>query len=428
MKLTEKKLNVKSIILVTVILPVLVILVSSIAIIITAKSVQPGSVFTPPDNAEKAFYAPESSEEAFDRFSFFINRAVNSEILKYSGKTHIELQNIACENEEVGKLFSHISGSLNSHLEGFYEEKAIKYGEDASFIRKLLPESIPDSFLAEEEGTTTVITLTYSKVFKNMYFSTADKTALTMLMKENESVFSSSGESLIPGDVTYRLAVNNRDTRLISLEISRSYNFSSLITFTNTLSGIGSTSLSLTPVFSERYDFSYAGIEIENDILTLTENGYDTLTVIPFTESELSEDEFSLKFYSSDPAVATVDENGQVTAVALSDKPVTVSVELSYLGDVFSDSCYVYVVKQVEKVNLSETEITLKKGESKTVTAEISPDDATVKTVFFHSSDPDTAAVDDNGVITAKNTGTAVITAYSEQGFISSECRVTVTD
>ena len=43
MKLSEKKLNVKSILLITVILPVFVIVISSVAIYITAKSVQPGS-------------------------------------------------------------------------------------------------------------------------------------------------------------------------------------------------------------------------------------------------------------------------------------------------------------------------------------------------------------------------------------------------
>lgn len=428
MKLTEKKLNVRSIILVTVILPVLVILVSSIAIVFTAKTVQPGSVFTPPDNGENAYLAPETEEEALDTFSALLKNAAESGILKYSGKTFAELRDITAKNEAVGKLFSQISGSFNSRLEGFYEEKAIKYGEDASFIISLLPESIPDSFTSEENGDTAVLTLTYSKVYENMYFSGADKTALTMFMKENESVFSSSGESLVPGDVTYKLTLNKKDESIISLEISRPYSFSAVITFINTLSQIGSTSLEITPVFSERYDFSYAGIEIENDVLTLTENGYDTLPVTPFTESELSEDEFSLKFSSSDPAVATVDENGQVTAIALSDKPVTVSVELSYLGKVFSDSCLVYVVKAVEKVNISEREITLKKGESKALTAEIVPDDATVKTVFFHSSDTDIAAVDNSGAVTAKNTGTAVITAYSEQGFISSECTVTVTE
>ena len=428
MKLAEKKLNVKSIILVTVILPVLVILVSSIAIVFTAKTVQPGSVFTPLEAEENAFSAPETEEEAYNTFSELIKSAVESGILKFSGKTYAELRDIAAKNEEIGKLFSQLSGSFISHLEGFYEEKSIKYGEDASFIAGLLPQSIPDSFTSEAVGETAVITLTYSKVFKNMYFSGTDKTAVTMFMKENESVFSSSGESLVPGDVTYKLTLNKKDESIISLEISRPYSFSAVITFINTLSQIGSTSLEITPVFSERYDFSYAGIEIENDVLTLTENGYDTLTVIPFTESELSEDEFSLEFSSSDPETATVDENGQVTAVSLSDKPVTVSVKLSYLGKEFSDSCIVYAVKAVEKVKLSETEITLKKGENKTLTAKLSPDDATVKTVLFHSSDNDVASVDENGVINARNTGTAVITAYSEQGFISSECTVTVTE
>ena len=124
----------------------------------------------------------------FNNLTILLKNAAESGILKYSGSTFAELRDITAKNEAVGKLFSQISGSFNSRLEGFYEEKAIKYGEDASFIISLLPESIPDSFTSEENGDTAVLTLTYSKVFGNMYFSGADKTALTMFMKENEIV------------------------------------------------------------------------------------------------------------------------------------------------------------------------------------------------------------------------------------------------
>ena len=41
MKLTEQKLSIKSILLITILFPVLVIALSSVAIVITAKSVQP---------------------------------------------------------------------------------------------------------------------------------------------------------------------------------------------------------------------------------------------------------------------------------------------------------------------------------------------------------------------------------------------------
>ncbi len=428
MKLSEKKLNVKSILLITVILPVIVIIVSSVAIYFTAKSVQPGSVFDPAALTASEYEAPSSGKEALEEFTQYITKGINSGILKYSGKTSADTGAIECKNEEIGKILSYMSGSFASHFEGFYEENAISYGEDAAFIETLLPGSTPDSFEAAENENIITLTLTYKKVFDNMYFYGSDKKAVSMFIEENKNVFSCTAESLVPGDVVYTLQINEKTSEIMSLEIKRSYSFSFVATFTNTLSSIGSTSVSMTPAFSEKYDFSFAGISIEEDIKTLDKNGYDTLTVIPRTEENLAEDEYSLSFSSSDENIATVDENGQVTAVNESESPAVITVTLSYLGKTFTDSCEVYVVTPVEKVTLSATELSLEKGEKASLTAEVSPEDATIKTVLFHSSDEKVAKVSENGEITAVSEGTATITAYSAHGFISAECSVTVTE
>ena len=80
----------------------------------------------------------------------------------------------------------------------------------------------------------------------------------------------------------------------------------------------------------------------------------------------------------------------------------------------------------VEKVSLNKSATTLTEGESETLTATITPSNATGdKTVKWSSSNAEVAAVDSNGKVTAKKAGTAVITATSSNRKTAS-CTVTV--
>lgn len=80
----------------------------------------------------------------------------------------------------------------------------------------------------------------------------------------------------------------------------------------------------------------------------------------------------------------------------------------------------------VESVTINETELALKKGETATLTATVEPEDATDKTVTWESSAPAIATVDENGKVTAKKSGSAIITATA--GEESATCEVTVTN
>lgn len=124
---------------------------------------------------------------------------------------------------------------------------------------------------------------------------------------------------------------------------------------------------------------------------------------------------------SSDPSVATVDENGLVKAIAKGEAKITAS---SSNGK--SAECAVTVSVPVLGVTLSETEKTLDAGDSFQLTATILPADAGNKSVSWSSSADNVAEVDENGTVTAKAAGTAVITVLTADGYKEATCTVTV--
>ena len=77
-----------------------------------------------------------------------------------------------------------------------------------------------------------------------------------------------------------------------------------------------------------------------------------------------------------------------------------------------------------ESVTLSSAELSLKVGETETLTATVLPEDATEKTVTWSSSEAAVVSVED-GAVTALAEGEAVITAAC--GEVSAVCSVTVT-
>lgn len=82
--------------------------------------------------------------------------------------------------------------------------------------------------------------------------------------------------------------------------------------------------------------------------------------------------------------------------------------------------------KEVESIILSDTSVTLTVGDTKEISAEVTPDDATDKNFDWSSSDSSVISVED-GVIKAKKSGVAEVIAKTENG-IKQSCKVTVTD
>ena len=80
----------------------------------------------------------------------------------------------------------------------------------------------------------------------------------------------------------------------------------------------------------------------------------------------------------------------------------------------------------VTDVTLNKTELSLKVGGSETLTATVSPDNATNKAVTWASSDTTVATVE-NGTVTAVKAGTTTITVTTVDSTKTTTCTVTVT-
>ena len=138
-----------------------------------------------------------------------------------------------------------------------------------------------------------------------------------------------------------------------------------------------------------------------------------------YTPEDTSDDK-TVIWTSSNDEIATVDENGVVTAVADGTATITATV-----GSLTAE-CIVHVREvPLEGIDLDKTAITMNKGDkSEALVVSYNPEDTTDdKTVTWSSDDEDIATVE-NGVVTAVGAGTTTITATV--GEFAAECEVTV--
>lgn len=136
----------------------------------------------------------------------------------------------------------------------------------------------------------------------------------------------------------------------------------------------------------------------------------------------------SFDFASSDEEVATVDKDGKVKVLKAGECDITTT--LMQDGEkVTEKTTHVKAFYEVESITLDSNEGKLTVGNSHTIKATVTPDEATDKTVTWSSSDEKVATVDSNGKVTAVASGNAVITATSESNEdVKANYDVTVTD
>ncbi|NTV91390.1 MAG: Ig domain-containing protein, partial [Clostridiales bacterium] len=127
---------------------------------------------------------------------------------------------------------------------------------------------------------------------------------------------------------------------------------------------------------------------------------------------------------SGNPSVAVVDENGLVTGISAGKAVITVTT-----ADGSKTATCTVTVKAVVKVTgitLNKTSLSLRAGQSSTLTATVLPSNATDSNVTWSSGNTGVASVNSNGRITAKSKGTAVITVTTKDGSYTASCTVTV--
>ncbi len=156
------------------------------------------------------------------------------------------------------------------------------------------------------------------------------------------------------------------------------------------------------------------GIKLnKTDIVLGTTESYALSTTV--TNGNLSQVTFS----TGNKKIATVDENGKITAVGVGTSKITAK---TYNGK--TASCTVTVKKLADSITLNKTSITLGVGEKYDLNSSI-PNNTAAYYRLYYSNNTAIAPVNSNGKVFAKSQGTVTIT-YKTYNGKTAKCKLTV--
>jgi len=133
-----------------------------------------------------------------------------------------------------------------------------------------------------------------------------------------------------------------------------------------------------------------------------------------------------LHWETTDENIITVSKDGMVSPVGPGDAYVVI-----YQGARALDSCEVTVnpIIHVQTISLSPETLEIPIGSAtQTLTVNMTPDNVTYPGIQWSSSDSAIVKVSSGGAITPVSLGTAIITATTDDGGLTAQCEVTVTN
>lgn len=158
-------------------------------------------------------------------------------------------------------------------------------------------------------------------------------------------------------------------------------------------------------------------ISISNNTLDLHTNENQQLTAAVTPDEALDK---SVSWHSSDKDVATVDANGNVTAISAGKARITAKT-----SNGLTATCDVTVYDHTTGVTMDETaEISI--GEQLQLAAKTLPLETSDGLVTWSSSNKDIATVTEDGIIIGIKQGSCIITATSVDGGFTATCQVKV--
>lgn len=160
-------------------------------------------------------------------------------------------------------------------------------------------------------------------------------------------------------------------------------------------------------------------ISIDQSDMTLVEGESTMLTAKVLPDD--AEDK-NIKWSSSDESKVMVTSSGKAVAMAIGQ--AIVSAQAGEAKDFITITVVAKAIA-VTGISIIPTELTIKVGETGTLTSEITPQEATNKNVTWASSNDEVATVED-GVVTGIMPGSVTITVTTEDGGHKAECVVTV--
>ena len=243
---------------------------------------------------------------------------------------------------------------------------------------------------------------------------TLNKSATSLLVGQSETLTT----TITPSNVINKtLTWKSSDTSVATVDQNGKITAKAVGTATITATTTDGTNLSASCKVSVS---RIAKITLNKSAASIYVGGTETLSA---SIEPAGATDAPLLWQSSDTSVATVNQNGLVTANKVGSATITATAAD---GSGVSASCDV-TVTGITDITLNKSDASIYVGATEALSATITPSDVINKTLTWKSSNTTVATVDQNGIVTAKALGTAVITATTTDGTnLSASCEVTV--
>lgn len=431
-KKVQKEFSLKAKLLALILCPLIVIALASVAVVLTAKTVVDAEQYEFDDGTVQDFAVPETPDAVIDyllnasEFSVSV-RDVQVDCSKWASISDVDGSSLtSAQANMLGYLISDVASGVS----GAYNAAGCKFGEDPSAFR--VPGFSSSDAAAELSGDGKTV-----KITAQNDLTPEDVNALSdeFAGEALEYILSASTEECVikdvravPSNVSITAEINVSDGKIKNVNTQKKYDCTVTLSFSGALEGLGGQTFTCVYTVTEKNTFTYAGIFISQDSVSMEKNGFVTLGISAnVDEAAVDGEDFTIKFISSDDSVVKADENGMIEGLSESTEPVTVTVEMEYLGNTYTDECSVRVGTPVEKVTVSPSKKTAAPGEKFSFEARVKPDDATVKDVIWLSEDESVCTVDEKtGECTAVAPGDTRIIAVTVDGNYMSASEIIV--
>ena len=350
-KAKSNVITTKQRIILLVTCPLVVILLCSIAIVYTAHRLEPEE----PEEIVNPLIGTEMPADAGMGIADFCDKilgdAAGLSDIKAWTDVNVSLHDFGGDfPEAVTGILGHISGQFSDAVKEKYEKPSLNYGEAGSGLLSL-PAAAADCKEMTGEYRENDSSYAFTLELTNNAAIVADFRAEDMKLYEQcktecADVATVADNSFELDSVTAYFNYDVSGEYITSFELVREYKADMNVTFTGDLESFGAGQLTFGCRVATKYNIAHAGISIGEDEIKLDKNGYQTLSISANIADDAGEGDFTVKFTSSDESVVKVDDNGMIEAVSVSEQPVTVTAELTYLGNTYSDSCTVLVTDE----------------------------------------------------------------------------------
>lgn len=403
---------------------------------------------TAPMPAEITEYSPlpEGKDEILSDFYRLLdkNNDYNGTKLDVSFSTQIDNDSLVISGENAESLIpliEHIKAFAVSVFSEGYENEGYKgkYGDDFSSLTDFNIDSSTvetASEINEENENEAIYTFSFkgtdykdvknSNAYGLFGMSSAEK-SISAFMQRLEDTVTVRDAELIYQFFNMYVSVDRGSDRINSIRQERLCHAVLPISFKGEWETFGDITLEFDILLTKSFSFTRVEFGFTSDVYFIEKGDTDEIKARVKNAEAVSD--VRISFISSDESVLSIDEDNFYKGKKVSDKPCEVRGICEYNGVIYEDTCIFYVRVPVEKVKVSQKEASLSVGEKLCLSATVSPEKASLKDVYWFSSDEAIIKVNrESGEVKAIAEGNATAYCITVDGNFKSSCNITVSE